>query len=328
MNRKLLPGLLIAAGILFQACKKDTNIFVPDPGQFNGPDTAWYSIITPSMPVTAIINNLSFNNYTDSIQVNNNNAYLLTPFGLNCGFPPHSIQGNAGQVITGTVQVEVLLVKKKGDMIRLNLPTTSNSRLLVSGGEVFIRLKKENQELQLAPNARIYLNYPADQPLNTQMKLFLGVESNSYPLNWYPNSDPVNNTLNITPQNYEIQTNHLHWISTEYFYDTTNMPRVTLTADLANYFTNANTIAFTVFRDFRSVVGMYGNISTRSFSTGRLPGGKAISIVVISKQGNDYFLGYENTVTTYATGGTAVQHVAVKPVIKSLPDILNFLNSL
>ena len=280
------------------------------------------------MPVSSIINNISYNNYTDSIQLNSNTAYLVTPFGLNCGFPPHSVQSMAGQVITGTVQVEVMLVKKKGDMIRLNLPTTSNGRLLVSGGEVYIRLKKDNQELQLAPNARIYLSYPADQPVNTQMKLFMGIESNSFPLNWYPNSDPVNNTINITSQNYEIQTNHLHWISTDYFYDTANLTRVAVTADMANYFTNSNTIAFTVFKDFRSVVGMYGDISTRSFSTGRLPGGKAITVVVISKQGNDYFLGYVNAVTTYANGGSAVQQLVVKPVIKLLPDILNFLNSL
>ena len=328
MNRKIIIVILLAAGFLLNACQKNIDVFVPDAGQLNGPDTSWYSSITSTMPVAELKNNLTTVSYTDSFQVNNNTAYINTPFGLQCGFPPNCCVGNTGQAITGTVQVELMLVKKKGDMIKLNKPTTSNDRLLVSGGEIFIRLKKDNQELQLASNVKIQLRYPVDLPISTQMKLFMGVESNPERFNWLPNTDLVNNTLTITPQNYEIQTNHLRWINADYFYDTTGISRVSVTAELASYFTNANTIAYTVFKDFRSVVGMYGDITTRKFSTGKLPVGKAITVVVISKQGNDYFLGSENTTTAVPTSGTGIQPVAIIPVKKSLSDILNFLSNL
>ena len=144
-------------------------------------------------------------------------------------------------------------------MIRLNKPTTSNGRLLVSGGEIFIRLKKDNQDVQLAPNVKILLRY-TDLPINTQMKLFVGDESNPEQFNWLFNPDPANNTLAISPQNYEIQTNHLRWLSCDYFYDTSGIARTTVSADLAPQFTNANTIAFTVFKDYRSVVAMNGDV--------------------------------------------------------------------
>ncbi|MFM6924257.1 MAG: hypothetical protein ACKOU7_02050, partial [Ferruginibacter sp.] len=57
----------------------------------------------------------------------------------------------------------------------------------------------------------------------------------------------------------------MRWTGMDYFYDTTNISRVTLKVQAANYFTNANTIAYTVFRDFRSVVGMYGDAGSKKF---------------------------------------------------------------
>ena len=326
MKRKILSGLLIATGFLLNACQKDIDVFIPDAGQLNGPDTSWYSSITATMPVTSLKNNLAADFYHDSIQVNANNAYIVTPSGLQCGFPPNCCVSNTGQAITGSVQVELMLIKNKGEMIRMNKPTASNGRLLVSGGEIFIRLKKDGNEVQLAPNKRILIRYP-DVPLSTQMKFFAGDESNAERFNWLPVTDTLN-TVGVGTQFYEINTNHLRWINCDYFYDTTGISRVTVTADLEAYFTNANTMAFTVFKDLRSVVGMYGDISTRKFSTGKIPAGKAITVVVLSKQGNDYFLGSEHTVTALPTSGAATQHVVVKPVKRSLAEILNFLNTL
>jgi len=327
MNRKTLILILITTGIFLSACQKNSDIFVPDSGQLNGPDTAWYSTVTASMPVNEVKNSLLYETYTDSIQVNSNTAYITTPFGMICGFPPNSCVGNAGQVITGTVNVQLTLVKKKGDMIRLNKPTTSNGRLLVSGGEIFIGLKKGNGDtVHLAPNARIFIRY-ADAPLDQNMKFFVGDQSNPERFNWLPKTDTIN-TITLGPPNYEIATNQLGWINCDRFYDTANIPQVTVTANLASYFTNANTVAYTVFKDLRAVTGMYGDVSTRKFSTGKLPGGKVITVVVISKQGNDYFLGYETATTITATSANTTQSVLVKPVKKSLSDIIGFLNSL
>lgn len=327
MKRKTIIHVLIAGTIFLNACEKNTDIFVPDPGQTNGPDTTWHSIITTTMPVSNLKTSLLFEPYRDSILVNNNVASIVTPFGLQVNFPANSCVSAGGQPITGRVEVEIMLLKKKGDMVRLSKPTTFNDSLLVAAGEIFILLKKDGLAVQLAPNAKINIRY-TDIPTNQLMKLFVGDESNAQQFNWTPNPGSTNNILNVGTQNYEIYTNHLRWISVAYSFDLGTVAKVNVTANLAPYFTNANTVAFTVFKDIRSVAGMYGDINTRRFSTGKLPVGKAITVVVISKQANDYYLGYESTVTATPTTGTGLQSVPVTPIKRSLPDILYYLSTL
>ena len=329
MNRSTTIIFLIFTGFFLNACQKDIDIFVPDAGSLNGPDTAWYSAITSTMPIASVRSSLVIPGYTDSIQVNGSAFTLTTPFGLQCIFPPNSCVGSGGSAITGSVNVELSLLKKKGDMIRMNTPTTSNGYLLISGGEIFIRLKKENNEVHLSPGARIQFKFN-DVPVNTQMRFFAGDESIPERFNWLADTSS-GNYVSPNTQGYEVLTNHLHWINCDYFYNynTSGQGLVTVNADLAPYFTNANTLAFTVFKDFRSVVGMYGDVSTRKFSCTKLPGGKAIAVVIISKQGNDYFFGYENTVTVTPTGtASVIQSVKVTPVKTSLADILHYLDTL
>ena len=328
MNIKTFISVIITGSLFLNACQKNTDIFVPDPGQINGPDTSWHSVITASMPVSILKNNLLLQPYQDSITVNANIASIVTPFGIQINFPPNSCATAVGQTVTGRVQVEIQVVKKKGDMIRLNKPSTSNDSLLVTAGQIFIKLKKDGQVLQLAPNVRINIHY-VDLPTNPQMNFFVGDETNTERFNWLPNPDLLNNTLITGTQAYEIYTNRLRWISVAYGFNINTTAKINVAADIAPYFTNANTTVFTVFKDFRSVVAMHGDLNTRKFITGKLPVGKQITVVVISKQGADYYLGYESATTIIpAAPGSLIQHVRIVPVKKSLPEILSYLSAL
>jgi len=327
MKQFITALLVITAALVLNACQKDSDVFVPDPGQPNGPDTSWYSVITPAMPVSSLTNALAFGPYTDSIQVSANNAYLITPFGLTCGFPGNCCVNTVGQPVTGTVNVELTLIKKKGDMIRLNKPTVSGNRLLVSGGEIYIRLKKNGQELQLAPNVKITFRY-TDIPLLTPMKLFAGDESIPGIFNWQLLTDLQNNSVTIVNPNYEIQTNKTRWINNAQYFDTTGFQQVKLSVDLASQFTNANTIAFAVFHNMRSVVALNPDLATRKFTSIRLPVGKEVTLVVISKQANDYFMGTKTFITATPATNIQVQNVPVTPVIKTLSAITDYLITL
>ncbi|MBL0183772.1 MAG: hypothetical protein IPP96_16385 [Chitinophagaceae bacterium] len=327
MNKKIIISFLTAGVLLLSACSKNTDIFVPDAGQLNGPDTTWQVTVTSTMPVSSLKTSLLIEPYLDSIEVNANTATLNTPLGVQVIFPPNSCVTAAGAPISGKIQVELLALKKKGDMVRMSKPTTTYDSLLVTAGEIFVRLKKDGLPVQLAPNARIYIKY-ADLPINTGMKLFFGDESNPQQFNWLPNQDLVNNVIGMGTQGYEISTNHLRWINIAYGFNTASTPTVQVVADLAPYFTNANTVAFTVLKDFRSLAGMHGDLSTKKFISPRLPVGKAITVVVISKQANDYYLGYESAVTLTPTNGTVNQVVSVRPVKKSLPEIIAYLSTL
>jgi hypothetical protein len=325
MNKKIAIILITCTALFLNACKKNTDVFVPDPGQLNAADTTWSNSLAATAPVYALKNVLVLQIVKDSIEVNANVALLTASNGVQVTFPPLCCVSSAGQVITGKVYVELLLIKKKGDMVLMNKPTISNGNVLVSGGEIFISLKKDGKELQLAPNAKIYIRY-ADAPTNPQMKLFIGDESNPAQFNWLPNTN-LSDTLGIGPQTYEIATSHLRWINCDYFYDTTGITRSTVSAHLPANYTNANTTTFLVFRDFRSVLGMYPDVPQKKFSSGKIPNGKVATVVAISKQGNDYFLGKE-TITTGVNVTTGNQKVVVNPVKASLADIKLFLSTL
>jgi hypothetical protein len=326
MNKKIIILVLFAGGLFLNACQKDIDVFVPDAGQLNGPDTSWQSTITAASPVSVLKNNLFAEPYKDTITVNANIATVVTPFGMQINFPPNCCV-NAGQAVTGKVDVEIQVVKKKGDMIRLDKPSIFNDSALTTAGEIFISLKKNGQPLQLAPGVRYNINY-VDLPTNQQMKFFMGDESNTQAFNWLPTPEPNLDTIIITPQSYQIYTKRLRWISVAQPFEISTSGRVNVTADMASYFTNANTVAFTVFKDIRSVVAMRPDMGTRKFITGRLPIGKAITVVVISKQGDDYYLGFQSTVTQTSASSPSVQHVNIVPIKKSLAEILSYLNTL
>lgn len=329
MKVKAFILILFAGGLLLNACQKDVDIFVPDPGQLNGPDTSWQNTITASMPVSILKSNLWQEPvYLDSITVNANIATVTTPFGIQVNFPPNCCTTGAGQTVTGKVQVEIIAIKKKGDMIRLNKPSTWNDSILVTAGQIFIQLKKEGQILQLAPGIRINIRY-IDLPVNHQMKFFIGDETNTQRFNWLPTPTPLLDTIIMGTQQYEIYTKQQRWVSIATLFDVNiTTPKVRVSADIAPYFTNANTVAFTVFKDVRSVVAMQGDLSTRKFITGKLPVGKQVTVVVISKQAGDYYLGYESAVTQSPAANILTQHVRVVPIKKSLPEILVYLSTL
>ena len=327
MNKKIIILALFAGGLFLSACQKDVDVFVPDAGQLNGPDTTWQNTITATMPVSVLKNSLITEPYLDTINVNANIATVVTPFGMQVNFPANCCTTGAGQPVTGRVDVEIQVVKKKGDMIRLDKPSTYNDSMLVTAGQIFIRLKKAGQSLLLAPGVRYNINY-IDLPTNPQAKFFMGDESNTQAFNWLPTPEINLDTIIITPQSYQIYTKRLRWISIAQKFDLNTAAKVSVAVDMANYFTNANSIAFTVFKDLRSVVAMRPELGTRKFITGKLPVGKAITVVVISKQGDDYYLGYESAVTQNPASTPTVQQVHIVPIKKSLSEILSYLNTL
>jgi hypothetical protein len=328
MNNKLIIALIFFLCIAgMYSCKKDSDVFIPNAPTPQGPDTAWYNTVTDAMAANSIKKELFPEPYLDSFEVNANPVTITTPSGLICNFPAFCCIGG-GAIITGKVYVQLLLIKKRGDMIRVDKPTSSNGRLLVSGGEIFVKLTKNGQELQLAPGKKISLKYN-DSPILPGMQVFYGDESNANQFNWLP-GDSLNTPPIIAGNGfYELVSTKLRWINCDYFYDTTAINRVQVNASLAPQYTNANTITYLVFNQMRSVVGMYGNAATRKFQSGKVPVGLSCKIIAISKQDNDYYLGHEGFTTgVQASAPAGQQIIPITPVKTSLADIKAFLNTL
>jgi hypothetical protein len=202
--------------------------------------------------------------------------------------------------------------------------TVSNGKLLVSGGEFFVQVSKSGNDLQLAHSPAAYFAYTGSGT-SQNLSIFNGDLSNPLQFNWIQNTDPVN-IFSVNNQSFQVASNGLQWINCAYLYDTT-VSTVTLDASLPNNYTNANTLVYIVFRDIRSVAGMYGNVATQKFSSIPLPVGNTVTLVVLSKQASDYYMGAQTT--TIASPGSGMhQTIAVSPKKVTWTNIQQFLDTL
>jgi hypothetical protein len=324
MNIRKIISLLTAVAFLLSACQKDVDVFIPDAGQNNGPDLKWATTITDTMPVSTLRKNLLIESHSDSFEVSANIATVNSSTGITCVFPPNSCVSDAGAAVTGKVKLELLLIKKKGDMIRMDKPTISNNKMLVSGGEVFIKISQNGHELKLAPGIKISVKF-SDTPLETGMKLFYGDTSNGG-FNWTAFDTSYHLNFSTQPDSYQFYSDKLHWLNCDYIFNATNLVKV---ADsLPENFTNVNSTSYIVFNTLRSVLPLNGDPVTKKFISTNLAAGLQATVVVISRQGNDYYLGHEGLVTGVSINTSGVQQVRVTPVKKSLADIQAYLSTL
>lgn len=309
---------------MFVSCQKDSDIFIPNLS-VGGLDTNWVAAVTDLSPVRDVKRLLRKEHNLDSVDATAGGSFQ-TPEGLTVIVLPQSLVLTGGAYATGKIHIETMLIRQKGDMVRLDKPTTSFGRVLISGGEIFIRIRKESEELHLAPGKTIYIRYndPAPNPL---MKLFYGDESNPDRFNWLPTTMNSRGTVAATSLGYDIVSEQLRWINCDYFADSSG-PRVNVVASLPADYTNANTSVYLVFKEIKSVVGMYGDAASKKFMSSKVPAGKTAVIVSISKKGpNSYYLGHEN-ISIGQTSLNGIQTVPLKPQPTSLTDIKAYLSTL
>ncbi len=325
MKSKIFLYLILPLIIAISSCgKEDSDVFTPS-GTISGADTNWLVSVTASAPIEELQRELLYVPKLDSFE-SSTGATILFPEGLQVTIPANAAIASGSGTIAGKIKIEAMLIKKKGDMIRVDKPTTSFGKQLISGGEIFVRMTNNGNELSLLPGKKISIRYN-DVNVSPLMRVFYGDESNPERFNWVQGQDSI---VALTQPNsiYELQSSKLRWINCDYFADTIGQ-RTSIHASLPINFTNANTAVYLVYKDLRSVIGIYGNATTRKFMSGNLAGGKQVTLVAISKQGpNGYFLSHQSFVTGFNVPSTLVQTILLHPVPTSLTDIKSYLDTL
>lgn len=321
-NKIYLPILILIAWA-FSSCQKDVDDIVR---QSTLPDTIWHNNITPGMPISNLKAVLNPGVEIDTFSINPGavSTYTTTA-GLRVNIIPGMLL-NTGQSATGLVKITSRLLLSKGDLIRADKPTVSNGRVLVSGGVMYVRLYQDEVPLTASTSMPLMLEY-AGSPLDQSMGLFYGDSSVASTFNWLPAQDSMSNPVQIFGQNYRIYASHLGWINCDKFYDTSNIPQSKLALDLPSNYTNANSAAFVVFKNKRTVIELYGDAGTMQFRSGNLPAGEEITVVVLSMQGNDYFYGQTDAVIPSQSTGN-YQTISLTPTITTLGVIENKLSAL
>jgi hypothetical protein len=322
--------LYLSALLILNACQKDTDILIPD--NPTGPNTTWYSVVPDSAAVNTLRAALAPAASADSFTVysTGTTGYGGGPVpGLFLSIPQGALTTGGGSTFYGTAFFKGALLKTKGEMISAGISTTSNGALLVSGGALYIELKDNaGNTLSVTPNRSIMASYP-DSPVYQQMKLYNGSPVTSNIFNWTPETDPLA-SVSTGSDFYLLYTTRLNWIGPDYLFDYSAVPtgQTKIALDLPSNYTNANSVAFVSFDNMRSVVALGGDAITRQFRSGIFPAGKPVTIVVMSKQANDYFMGTVQTVTDLPGSSADYQTVTLTPTITTLQNIQTYLSTL
>lgn len=251
-------------------------------------------------------------------------------------FYPNMFVDAAGAPVSGSIDIELLEVLDKPGMIFNRAVTESGQQLLISGGELNLKVSQNGVALQLANASNgpeIYVPTTSPDP---QMDIFFGAEVEG-DLDWSlidsTGIDIVSgDSLNWQDSsfvwdggnyyNFNFNNQDLGWINCDFFWDNPN-PQITVNAQPSDAkFTHENTAFFIVYDNYNSVGSMSDWDQDGVFSQGNIPVNLDITIVGISEINGQLYYG-EVMATTV---DDQVYSVTLNPVTQTeLEDLVNAL---
>lgn len=340
----------IAAFLLVFAvasCKKDGTEFIPkETITILEGDTIWdddlsaksnlSTTLLPPLSIEKLVSQLSAEPKRDTCNAERGGT-IVVPDNVTVTIPANACVTALNRPCTGKLDVEILILRKKGDFIAYNLPTSSLGRQLISGGVVSVKVRQNGQEVKLGLGKAIKVNYVMTEPDN-QMQLFDGKIDGRFKFDWLPIS--ILGTGSVLPnltvwadssqqrRGYNLVLDRFGLINCDKFSgDSTNF-NTKFNVTLPETFTNVNTSVYVAFKSMNSVLALSGNALTKTFTaSGRgLPVGKVVTIVVMGYiKEKFYFAKQEVTIQSTTTAG---QSIRLTPTVMEKEDIKTMLNSL
>ncbi|GEM_PF-2977518 len=291
MKAKIFYLLILVT--VFTACRKDVDELLWD-GAVSDTERNINSLFEEiqDVPETFVVNAGS------NIEVLASNDVLVR-------IPADAMLDAGGNLVTGEVDLEIIVILSKADMIRYRATTTtSDGKFLESGGEIFIQAYKNGVPLSFDSSKNYSINVPNSNPLN-DMDYFSGerdVEgnviwdlgtpdlnsgfSNPIPSEWI-----VSDSVSIGGQNefnfgYELLCDRFGWQNIDKFLTNFGEPasdnRISVAVPAG--FGNSNTAAFCILNAFQTVTPMNVDIDNELFFIVGVPVGTPVSIFLVSLQ--------------------------------------------
>lgn len=291
-NSHFLLALAAAACLTFTGCKKNNTDESP----------------APSSTIKDFFEKTEVKSQTFTINTDNGQSSITGDQGTIVTFPENAFTTLDGSPITGTVSIELKEIYDKSDMVLSDRPTTSDGRLLLSGGEIFISATANGQELKLDSNTNILIELAQTTDIDSTMGLFTG-GIDSIGFNWTPvdidssrvvvgDSNWERDTIPCfyyDPAHYIYAISTLGWINCDRFYD--NGPSTNIHITCNGDPTTENTRVFIIFKNLNSVSSLWVYNST--FDSGMLPVGEDITLIALGiKDGQEYFSKKDITISS------------------------------
>lgn len=326
-----LAGMFMTLGLL-TGCKQDVDVFIPR----EGPDPNAVGDIGRFFQKAA--QDLQSQVYVTS---NDQNTLIQTSKGTQIHCPAGLFVNQNGVVVNGDVELEVLEIFTKSEMIRLNrFPVSSDKKVLDSGGELFLRATQGGEELQLAGDKKMRIETTAPDAVS-EMELFYGVNLNDplAPDNDFfaweeADGDPnIWNNVNAWEWfdslgndwkfGYVFETTQLGWLNIDRFLKEPGLELTQVCLELPDAYDPTNSLALIVFDDLNSVMPLWGDPDQQKFCQINIPVNYSVKLVLISEQGDDNYF--------YAETPVVVQPdmtVSLLPVSTGFESVLNAIENL
>lgn len=330
LNILILSALVVLGGFL--GCKQDIDRFVPRVGpnpNAIGDIGRFYDKAQEELASEKFITS------------NDDNTIIRTQKGTHFHCTAGIFVTQDDEPVTGDVELEILEIYSKSDMVKYNiLPISSDKQVLDSGGEIRIIARKNGEELKLAPNEKLLIQTTTPDA-NSLMELFYGVEVDE-PLapggklfSWDEadgNPDIWNNVnawewQDSLTQNwsfgYVFETTQLGWINIDRFLKEPDIELTQVCLELPAEYDPTNTVALIVFEDINSVMPMWGDPDLEMFCQVNIPVNYDVKMVVISEQGDDTYYYSEEAVTV-----TNDMMVEMTPILEGFESVISAIEKL
>lgn len=213
-------------------------------------------VAPPPAPDAAALISFNKSNLDDAEQhfIVNANAtiYVVGAKGTVLYLPPNQLLDSEGNIVNGNVDVTLIEVTKKSEMLMLNIPTmgkkaNGDHATLESGGEFYVSISKNGVELVLA--SPLYLTTPATYDPN--MRKFVDVDASDNVL-WgmaedslieFMEEDTVGEGGGGYFASYGILPGEWGWTNIDKFY-LDPRPKTTIFAEMPEGFDNTNCEVF------------------------------------------------------------------------------------
>ncbi|MEI9910033.1 MAG: hypothetical protein WDO71_10365 [Bacteroidota bacterium] len=199
-------------------------------------------------------------------QNSSNIISLQTNKGTKIIFQPNSFITLNDQPVTGDISIEVKEILTPSEMILNRTLTVSNGQPIESGGEFFVRVTKNGQELKLAPGYGMQIKLPSLGVSMNNMQVFNGQVNNAdagNKVNWVPNTNPGNAVIVDTfGLSRTLFADSVNWINCDRFL---NDPRINYTVNPGNISGLDSLTVVVHFTGRNSVISMPWNSTALKF---------------------------------------------------------------
>jgi len=203
-------------------------------------------------------------------------------------FPANAFVTQSGQPVTGNVAIEVKEILKPVDMILSDMSTMSDSLPLESGGQFFIRVTQNNEELKLAPGRQVQVQVVVDTPM-VDMRVFTGQVTPTGNVNWQLSTNQTNVVRQDTALGagglvHSMFANTVNWLNIDKFI---NEPTISYSVYPGNCPDLVQTMAYVHLTGRNSVLGIPR--LTDRFSADQVVAGPATIVAVCVKDKKLYY---------------------------------------